>query len=555
MRIQWLPSRGKGRKVLLSLLTVLLLLILLSLSLLIPFAAQKGGVYVDLTEEALYTPSRLFLQTMERLKEDVTVTFCAAPDYLLGNTETRAPYILCRKLAKVNPHIRIQEIDLISDPDAAEAYKTTSVTSIAWDDIIFSAEGKNRICAARSFWGVEDDALVSFNGEYRVATEAISLTALDGMATVYFAKGHGERYYVEGEEGNDPNLSSLYEMIRELGLTVRTLELDRVTEVPDDCVLLIFLGTTEDYDDTRLYDGEYLSAMDKVDQYLARDRSVFILRDALSPSLPAFDDYFEEWGFRFRSDLVIDTSSSLISENEEERPGTRLVAAYPTLDNAAIGYGFLEDIAGLSSPPKTVLPSSASLYMTRTEIEVSKSRNNEIRSVSGAFFGTADAYTVDGDGVRGEGGGMWLGAAAAERQLNGNNSNEFYLSYVYALGTTEAVTNRYLDDSSMGNRDVFRSALRKITQVNLFVSDTLGGVSTYSDTYAGKWIMLGELSETPYKLSDNIEYESITNTGKDASYAGLTTGKKVAWTVVLAIVPVFVVPLCGIYVCTKRKNR
>ena len=555
MQLQWLPSRGKKRKAALAALTVLLLGALLAFSLLLPYAVQRGGVYVDLTEEALYTPSSLFLETMERLKEDVTVTFCAAPDYLLGNTETRAPYILCRKLAKQNPHIKIQQIDLVRDPDAAEAYKTTSVTEIGWSDVIFSAEGKNRVCSARSFWGVEDDELVSFNGEYRVATEAISLTALDGMATVYFAKGHGERYYVEGEEGNDPSLSSLYGLIRDLGLTVKTLELDRVEQVPEDCVLLIFLGTTEDYADTRLYDGEYVSAMDKVDKYLARDRSVFILRDALSPSLPAFDDYFEEWGFRFRSDLVIDTAASLTAENEGERPGTRLVATYPTKDTAAIGYGFLEDIAGLSSPPKTILPSSSSLYMTRKETEVSKSRNNEIRSVSGVFFGSKDAYTVDASGVRGEEGGMWLGAAAAERQLNGNNANEYFLTYVYALGTTEAVTNRYLDDSSMGNRDAFRAALRKITQVNLFVSDTLGGISTYSDTYAGKWIMLGELSETPYKLSDNIEYESITNTGRDASYAGLTTGKKIAWTVVLALLPAVAVPVCGIYVCTRRKNR
>lgn len=557
MQIGNLLTRIARQKVLLTILTIVLIVALLALSLFLPWLTQKDGVWVDLTEEGIYTPSSLFLTTMDALGEDVEITFCAAPDYLLGNTVTRAPYILCRKLANLNDHIKIKEIDLIRDPSAADAYKTTTLTTVSWDSVIFSANGKVRICAARSFWGVEDDTLVSFNGEYRVATEAISLTALAGKATVYFATGHGERYYVEGDDGSDPELSSLYSMIRELGLSVGKLELDSVESVPEDCVLLVFLGTNEDYDDTDLYSGSHQSAMDKVDKYLARDRSVLILRDAFGTPLPVFDDYFEEWGFRFQSGMVLDPENSLVSENGEESPGSRLVAYYPTKDEAAIGYGFFEDIASQLSRPKTILPSSGSFIMTRPNVEVSVSRDNEVRSVSAGFFAGENAYSVDQNGLRTDLGGTrtWLAAAAAERQLNGNNDNEFYMSYVFALGTTEAVTNRYLDDSSMGNRDIFRSVLRKITQINEFVSDTLGGASTYSDTYAGKWIMLGELSATDYKLSENIEYESITANGYDRSYQGLTTTKKVVWTVMLGLIPVLVLPVCGFYVCTRRKNR
>ena len=194
-------------------LTVLLLVCLFAIQPLLSYVLQEASVWPDLTEEGLYTASGALLATLSGLKQDVTIIFCAAPDYLLGNVETRAPYITCKKLARENPHIKIEIRDLISDPSAADEFKSSNGGNVSWNDVIFTTGAEFRRVSAAGFWGEEEEKLVSFNGEYRIATEILSLTALDGGSYVYFAVGHGERYYVEGDAGSDPSLSAFHELL------------------------------------------------------------------------------------------------------------------------------------------------------------------------------------------------------------------------------------------------------------------------------------------------------------------------------------------------------
>ena len=539
----------KGLRRVLFGLSVLLLVCLLAVQPLFSYLLQEASVWPDLTEEGLYTASEALLSSLRGLQQDVTVIFCAAPDYLLGNRETRSPYITCKKLARENPHIKIEIRDVLRDPSSADAFKGTSGGSVAWNDIIFTTEGEFRRVSALSFWVEEEDTLVGYNGEYRIATEILSLTAIDGGAYAYFAVGHGERFYAEGVEGSDPSLSAFYELMRELGLKVGTVNLDQVDEVPQNCVLLIFCGTRTDYDDFNDKDFAHRSAMEKLDDYLARDRSVMVFRDALQNPLPAFDSYLAEWGLGFNTDKVLAPTSSLATK-DGTGAGNHLIATYaPAEEDSALGYGMVAGLSDMNIPPKTVLPNCASLHMTRVNPEVTLGQNN-VRAVSGVFFAGEDAYAVDKDGHRltkEDASLYWLAAAATEWYLPSGNTDTYYYSYVFAAGTTALIENTYLADSALGNRDAMRSVLRTVSRVDVFASSDTGGFDLNSDNYGGKFLLQTELSEEPYTFHYTF--------GRTHDYPGLTVAARVVWTVLIAMVPLVVVPLVGFAVCRRRKSR
>ena len=530
-------------------LTVLLLVCLLAIQPLFSYLLQEGSVWPDLTEEGLYTASNALVATLAGIKQDITIIFCAAPDYLLGNTETRAPYITCKKLARANPHIKIEIRDVVRDPSAADEFKSSGSGNVAWNDVIFTTGAEFRRVSASGFWGTEEDTLVSYNGEYRIATEILSLTAIDGGSYVYFAVGHGERYYVEGLEGSDPTLSSFYELLRELGLRVATVNLDEVDEIPDNCALLIFCGTTEDYDDFNDRDYAHISSMEKLDRYLAKDRSVMVLRDAFNTPLPAFDSYLEEWGLAFNSDKVLAPNSSLATSDGSGN-GNHLIATYaPKEEDSLLGYGMIAGLSDMNIPPKTVLANCASINMTRVNTETMLGQNN-VRAVSGVFFAGADAYAVDENGFKTskeDSSLYWLAAAATEWYLPSGNTDTYYYSYVFAAGTTALIENTYLSDSALGNRDAMRSVLRTISRIDVFASSELGGFDLNSDNYGGKMLLSTTLSD--------VEYTFHYTLGRMRSYPGLQPAARVVWTVFIALLPLVVIPVTGYAVCRRRKNK
>ena len=207
--------KGKKRNALTLALCVGLAVLLLALNLLLPVLLGNGAIYPDLTREGLYTLTDGFLAEVEKVEEDVDIVFLTDRDYLLRNYETRYVYIMCEKLAKVNDRIHVKHLDLTKDPHAADEYLASKATTLAWNDVIVASRGRYKVLNALSFFTSENDEYVSFNGEYRLATALLSVTRYPDGPYAYFAVGHGEDYYVAGDEGSDPSLSLFAEMLGE----------------------------------------------------------------------------------------------------------------------------------------------------------------------------------------------------------------------------------------------------------------------------------------------------------------------------------------------------
>ncbi len=533
--------RGKKRNLLTLLLCVGLAVLLLALNLFLPYVLGEAAVYVDLTREGLYTLTDAFVKEVADIKQDVEIVFLADKDYLLGNYETRYVYIMCQKLEKVNDRISIRHIDLAKDPHAADAFRTTKATELLWNDVIVNSGGRFKVLNATAFFTSENDVYVSFNGEYRLATAILSVTRYPDGPYAYFATGHGEKYYVEGDEGSYGELSLFAEMLGDLGLRVGKLSLDQVSEIPDDCVLLIFYETETDYASGDKMDFYASSAIAKLDAYLAKDKSMMVFRGALAEPLPIFDEYLAEWGFAFDGTRVDSPEESLISSSGGS--GNRLVATYPDAETAAVGYSIFSDLLNLATPPKTVLENATSLRGT-WKGETVICGENVTRYASAAFYAGEKAKIYDKNGyIVDRSSPIWLGAISSEAELSGG---EYQYTYVFASGSPHMITNAYLGDTSLGNGDVVFALLRTISRTDVFASGEIGGFDL-NKNYGGK--MFDELHLSADEVNEvwfGLEYYEY--------YKGMTTGSMVFMHIAVLGLPLLVLPVAGFYVLRRRKN-
>ncbi len=540
-----LPT-SKKRNAVTLVLVLALALVLLAVNILLPYLMHRGNLYPDLTTEGLYTMSDELVEELSYLEEDVKIIFCTDPDYLFSSKETRLPYVTCKKLAAKNEHISIEYLDVANDPSAADDYKTTEGSKVTWKDIIVSTGGRYKILSPAAFFGSEDDEYVSYNGEYRIATAILSLTAYKNGPCAYFTYGHGERYYIEGDEGSDASLSAFYGLLLDLGMRVGKLNLDEIDEIPDDCSLLLMCGPSSDYPmDVSSYDN--VSALEKIDKYLLKRNALMVFRDALATPLPSLEEYLEEWGIAFGGTLVTSKENSLSDASVGVLSGDRLIAVYPDEESAPLGYSMFSSVIEMATPPKTVIANAGSLYTPWKNSSLTVADNTS-RYVCAAFYAPADAEAKDKDGLSvpaPAGGAHWLAAISTESRLLGG---EYSYSYVFAAASTEMITNRYLADAAYGNGDVLFSALRHISRTDVFASSALGGFDLNSDNYGGK--MFDETHLTAGK--ENLVYHSLSSY---TTYAGIGGGTYAFVLITVVLLPVAATGACAFAVLQKRRHK
>lgn len=529
-------------------------MILLALNLLLPYALRRGGVYPDLTPEGLYTLTDAMKREIGALDTDVEILFLSDEDKLLEHSLLRYVYIMSKKLTKESEHVSVRTVDLASDPTAADAFKAAKGSALRSTDVVVHSGGRYKILEAESFFPLDDNGqkYASYNGEYRMATAILSVTTFAEGPYAYFAVGHGERYYVEGDAGSDPSLRAFADLLSDAGLRVGKLSLDEVDEVPDDCVLLIFCGTETDYAAGDIYDYETKSAIKKLDKYLYERNSVMVFRDAFAAPLPDFEDYLAEWGIAFTPTHLTSPEDSLADSVTGEKNGDRLVAAYPDKDYDAPGYALIKDVASLATPPKTVFANAMALKNTLGENTSVHITQNVSRAICPVFFASdaAKAHNAAGEiAFKPEGDAHILALVGIETAVKADE-NEYY-SYVFAAGSTAMISNDYLADSAFGNADVMASILRTLSRTDVYASSDIGSPDMNSPVYGGKWFEDTQLASTSSTGVNTVWYSQM-----EWEDFPLLTGKRMVGIMILVfLVPVLVIPFLGVAVLRRRKNR
>lgn len=511
------------------------------------------GAFIDTTSEELYTLSEEMKREMDPIKADVEITFCAEPDILLGNYETRYVYVMAKDLEKRYDNISVKYINAKKHPELADRYRSTSATSVDEDDIIISSGARYRLLSASGFWTKDDSGKYwAFNGEYKTACAILSVTATD-RPLVCFTTSHGEKYFnPDNLDASDPDYEEFYNLLSLAGLRVSYIDLDR-QDIPEECVMLIINGATVDYraEADGIYRVDYTSPIEKIDRFLSKNNSLFITKEPYV-SLPTLEEYAREWGLGFGDDRV---------QTSQTEDGRRLFAVYADKEKDAIGYSLYSDIASLASAPKTVMKNSSQINLlwadgTKSSAEkyispgLSVMASSVLKSSDKAvpYNSLGEQHMVNKYGKEAVSasdlGEYTLAAISVRTRYVGVN---YYYAYLFASGSSEMLTNEYLGNSSYANNDIIFSAVRTMTRTDRYASDDLGALNLNTEKYGGKKLLSSELSE---------EKNEVYEKGKLVrTYSAVTTSTKVIWSILIAIPPLVIIPTLGIIVYIKRKNR
>ena len=158
--------KRQGRTTVMTVLSVLVLLAAFLLGIGANAVKLSLNSYIDETKEGLYTLTDAFLEEVGQIEDEITITFCADPDVLLNNYETRYIYIMAREIERKMPNVTVVTCDVARNPTAVQQYRTTSTTVIRWNHVIVSCDKRYRMLTAAAFWSTDSttNTYFAFNG-------------------------------------------------------------------------------------------------------------------------------------------------------------------------------------------------------------------------------------------------------------------------------------------------------------------------------------------------------------------------------------------------------
>ena len=532
------------------------IILLFALNLLLTYFGVQNTLFIDMTDEGLYTLTDEMKKECSFIDTDlsgedkkVKITFCADPDTLITSTVTRLVYFMAIELDNMLDNLEVETVNVTYNPTAVSKYKPTSLTTINPTDVIVSYGDRYIVVNASSFWLISGESLWAYNGEYKMASLILSVTAKNRPA-VYFATGHGETYYDNDapESAGSIKTTALRNLLTERCLEIKTIDLTTATAIPDDCVLLIINNPTSDFlpDETRLNEMGYRSPLEVIDRYLVNDYGSVMVAKDYARSLPNLENLLSEWGFGFSTSLVKDESSYLVKGDD-----TAIVGNYNT-DTDSYGYMLYGEFASLSSAPSMVFTNSG--YMECTYAWGTSITEDGAYSVSRAyeplFFSSTDARAYDKAPESGEytyieneNKALHLAGVSTRMQMD-TYTAEYKYSDLVCAASADFFSNEMLGNSSYANYQILSVIVENLARTEEYASSSLGGISINLDKVGGKPLV-------------NTTIYADKNSALEDSYDGniktpLTTDTSVAITVILMVIAL-AVGVSGIVVSIKRR--
>ena len=545
--------KGKStRTKIFSVITVVGIVLLLGLNFCISYFGGQRLFWTDLTPEGVYTLSDKMLEVCHAMldpdesgnAQEIKITFCTDPDYLIQSDTMRATYFMALSLQKKFDNVEVKTVNVALDPTAVSMYKTTSRESISSSDVIFSYGAKYRIVDATGFWTSDN---FSYNGEYRVASIIASLLAID-KPVAYFVTDYGTSYYDPANPDSEmsKSLGAFADLLEVRGLEIKTVSVSAIDSIPEDCALLIINNPTEDfaYDEDRLNEFGYVSDIEKIDRYLLRESSAVIFNKAFDVTLPNFENYCKEWGVCFGNTQVYDENNALFTTIGGESDESVFAATYDN-NEQNFGYAYYGGYSTLSSAPKMVFSNTGYVYSSMDLSNTMVDPGNKYGSRNyAAFIGTsAKGYVFEGSAK--DEGERALVAAGVRKNLDSYTA-ENTTSYLFCSNSADFFSNELLGNSSYANYDVLASVISNISRTDRYATIELGGLSLNSPSFGGKQMASTTLSDTP---SDVYTWDGkeIVKHNKGLSATAITL-----FTVIVMAVPVVVMGF-GIAMFIKRK--
>jgi len=458
--------------------------------------ANKFLWSIDMTKNQLYTLSDASKELLKDIDTEITINFCQPLDKLEENEVSNLIYQCAREYEKAFDNVKIEYLDIITNPSAIEKYANSSNSKIKTTSVVVTTDNGNRFCTftQEAFFATDSETqeVLAFDGEIRFTSAILQLSTDTPIA--YFTTGHGEN--TGTTETTRPDLWKLFETA---GYEVKTIDLTKETPAENAQVLIIndpqfdFLGFKDAFNE-----------IDVISRFLDDLGNLMVFIDPETPDLPELEALLEEWGIKVEDAIVKDFSNSLSND------GLKINAAYP--DNT-LAASLHNEIRKLDSQPKAVVSNARPLNVIWS-IDGSNLTNTISKRIASAVLTTHNTAIsfVNGEQTN-DVAPFTLMTLTREEQII---DNESYYSHVMVSGSTDFASDNYLYSNAYSNSEILYAAMRVM------------GKETIPTNLAHKY----------------LEDESLDITQEAANN----------WTLAVSVILPVIVLGIGVYVQIRRKH-
>ncbi len=371
----------------------------------------------DVTAEKLYSLSEDSYKVMDALEDDVTIYVLSPENSMnLDVIETLNRY------KDHTDHIRVEYVDIASNPAFAQQYTDGSVTERS---LIVESEKRSKFIDYNDLYAWELSyetygyEMTGYDAEGQI-TSAIDYVTMDNMPKVYLLEGHGESDLEAG----------FLSVLAKLNIEYETLNLLTVDEVPTDAEGLIVNAPMTDFsaDDT-----------EKVRQYMDGGGDVLFVYGYGEDALPNYRSLI--------SDYHVDIVEGMVVENDRNYYYQNMLYLLPeveydemTADIYGEGYVFAPYSSGIVIDEEAREAGDVHYLLTTTADSFSRADPEEITS------GEKAEGDIDGP--------FALGARVVKQVEGGESTAVIYTSAVIFQEMADEIVagnNKKLFENTVGS--------------------------------------------------------------------------------------------------------
>lgn len=256
---------------------------------------------VDMSGQNLYELSDSSKEFISTIEDEITITVLASEDiYTQSDTNFNEANILLKKYAAENDNIKIEYVDLSSNPTFINNYPNENITSYSY--IVSCGDRYKYLDVSTDLFTIGYDSstgssyVESSNVESAV-TSAIYYVTSEDQTKVVVLNGFGS-------DSSSSNLSTFTSLLRSNNYDVEEINL-MTEDIPEDADMTILYQPTADLTE---------EAVDRISDYLSNNgeygKNLFYVPPYTSVDSPNLDSFLEEWGMSIGQGLVAETDSS-----------------------------------------------------------------------------------------------------------------------------------------------------------------------------------------------------------------------------------------------------
>lgn len=458
--------------------------------------AEKYMWYIDMTKEQVFSLSEEAKDVMSDITEEVNIYFASEPDVLLTggySAYTRYVYTTALQLAEEFPNVKVECVDVMKNPSFFKEFYNTSATIIDPYSVIVESNGEIRVFSIAAFFTCDDQNDLStawaYNGEKRLISGIMQVTQTESPKVI-FTTQHGESL---------EDAVSLGAVFAENGYEVQTVDLANDT-IPADCRVMVVYNPMYDFIGAEAEDAAK-NEIEKLDKFLDNYGCLIVFCDPeYVGKLTNLNELLEEWGIQFVANTTVRDHGNSMSID-----GYSIVAQYQP---DTMGGSIYMDLNELTTPPKTLIRKAAPINLLWEKKETLGGTR-----IASAVLKSFDKSELMVDGMSTETGSYNVVAITRESRIV---DNEYYYSYVMAVGSPSFAADGYINSDAYANEDIIAATMKA----------------------TGRERVLAVLS---YKAFDT---SSIT----------ITTAEAMKLTAAMTLIIPIIITICGAVVLIRRKH-